>query len=709
MLGGDPKPYLFRESLSPIVFCKLWVNKINTKGKIDHRLLVCTEAYGSLYKEATFSKDMQESRAFRWFQVTKFIFDPSHNRLEMHFQDGDIIFEHEKAGDIAKILLEHILNINEPKNYPKIQFPNFFVEEFVPSSDCVLLRYRGRAFGKGRDPSSAILDLLSKTDFSKGVIDVTSYKGNSDAIDDLFFALLIDPRIKCVKLPKAHSGDSMWLVLARFLSHNCTLQKFEIRQPYDETTEPAFEHMASNEKNQITSMAFTNTLLPTTTGKYVILMLKSKKVKELRFSKAINGDFIQFMRHLISEPGFFSVETLSINGQLKMNIPVLLQMCKNITDLSLVKTSIDISQILEALSAAKGINLKRLDISHNGCRNRIPVSTNFGNAKEIVIDCSGFTVNSLASIIEAAGSFDEPRSISLAYGDINTGDWKRLSSKLKEFKNLEISELNWDGNIIHPDFVEFLKNTPSLSSLSIKGSHISDGAVCKSLANFIADSPTLGYLNISGDGEDCLSPESSLTITDAIRQNRSIQILDFQLTPFKPTCLKQIANALMENRVIESISIDRCQVYQADAWKYFFKTLLNHGKSLKIKWPQFDMMIMKDQGLISADVIEALQKDLVIISRGNPEIEIPQDTLTKPVETQPQTPQQDSIPVKEIEKPKNSLVLEKTASSSFIFEKPNIQSVGFSGIAVPQIPTVDLNNILKQYTLNAIVDRLKQQ
>ena len=712
MLGGDQKPFNFRDSITPVVFCKLWVNKINTKGKKDHRLLICNEAYGKLYKEATFSKDMQESRAFRWFQVTKFIFDPSHKRLEMHFEDGDIIFEHEKAEDIGKILLEHILNINEPKNYPEINFPDFFIEEFTPSPDCVLLRYRARSFGKGREPSMSILNLISKTDLSNGVIDVTSYKGNSNAIDDLFFALLIDPRIKSIKLPKAQQGDSMWVVLARFLSNNSTLQMFEIRQPYDEATEPAFEHISSNENINLTSMAFTNTLLPTTTGRYIKLMLKNKKVKELKFSKAINGDFIHFMRHLIDEPGFFSVETLRISGQLKMDIPVLLTMCKNIKDLSLIKTGIDISEILSSLNAAKGkIKLNRLDISHNGCRYKIPPSTNFGGAQEIIVNSSGFTVMSLASIIAAVGKSREPCTLSLAYGEINTGDWKRLCSKLKEFKDLQINELIWDGNIVLPDFVEFLKNMPNLKSLSLKGSHISDGMVCKSLASFISNSSTLESLNISGDGEECLTSESSVTIIDAIRQNRSIHTLDIQTTPFKPSCLKRLANALMENRVVESISIDKNQVYQLDAWKYFFATLLNHGKPLQIKFPNFDMTLMEDQGIISSDTIEIFKSNLVLISRGNPNIEIPQESLTKPIEPpQPQTPTENTPAIIESnQKPKESHELLKTSSSAFFYEKSNVQNVGFSGIVVPQIPPVNQDVILKKYTLNSIVERLKQQ
>ena len=131
--------------------------------------------------------------------------------FEMHFKDGDIVIKHTGAREIGKMIIDHVLNIVGVDTDLVIEYPDFFVEEFQPSEECVLMRYRARTFGLADGLSPMALEKLTEFSHSyTAVLDLSQFRGDSKIIDVILFSLLIDPRAKYVKLPRAMQGYSMW-------------------------------------------------------------------------------------------------------------------------------------------------------------------------------------------------------------------------------------------------------------------------------------------------------------------------------------------------------------------------------------------------------------------------------------------------------------------------------------------------------------------
>ncbi|EAX97210.1 hypothetical protein TVAG_218240 [Trichomonas vaginalis G3] len=707
-LGGDPKPWNFETSDRTIEFCNLWVDKINTKGKIDRRLLKCNEAFGELYRENGFTKELESSRSFKWFNLQKIVCIEE-NRLEMYFNnDGVIIFQNEHALKIAKLLINHILNILIPEEYPEIQIDGFFVEEFVPGNICALLRYRARVFGRGSQLSHQILSILSKYPTTgSNKIDLSDAKLSSEAIDDFLFSLVIDPRVRYLYLPKSKDSDSNWGPLARCLAKNSFVQGFSIAEKYDSSFSLLADALQRNGHSSLQKMEFVNTSFPIDAADSLARMINNSKVKNLSFVKAINHISVPaFINPISRTKNFSNITSLTIANQKKVVVTELLKYCSSIQNLTLEHIGVDISDILTAIQEATNLHLEKLDLSNNNCRKRIFKNTNFGGANSIILENVVFTVGSMTSMIYAAGSSQNDRSVSLAFATIDTGDWNGIFMRLKEMKDLKINEINWDGNVILPNFINFLSNNTNISIVSIRGCPISENVV-PHIANFISNTNTVTALNISGDSECFLTPTAAYDIINALGENRSIKIFDISRTSLKNDGLKILSKTLMNNRVIESIYYDRNGVLSAKNWSDFFNTLLGRGKSLKLTWPEREMVQLLQQGAVTEEEIIEMKKNLALISRGDPNIVIPQETLEKlNVEHSPE--------VKTKKKRKSSAATSKkqresNAQNDEQREIPtiNIKSVGLAGICVPQISPVNGDDLVKMFSIEEIVLRIK--
>jgi hypothetical protein len=687
MFESDPKPWPFDSSVSPIVICKAWVEKVNTKGRLDHRLLYCNEAFASLYKEKTFTKDIQPSRSFKWFQITKISLMKT-DVLEMQFQEGEIIIKHNDAKEIGEVIINHVLSIIGLETEILIEFPGFSVEEFQPCDEFLMMRYRARVFGFDREISLVALNILSKCSHNfKGVVDFTSFRGDSSIVDDMLFALLIDSRAKFIKMPRAYREHSLWAAFARFLRYNEYLQAFSIAEIYDDSFELLASNIENNEESQLEEMGFIGTKFPIEGGKFIKRILKARKIKALSFNKAVRGDFMEFMDEFASDKSFKNITNFSVSGQ-KLKINELLMMCSKVNELTLVRVGLDMSEILAAIDKNEQLRLTRLNISKNPCKKKVPISTDFGGAGVIIMDKAIFTVQAIVSLIAAIGESGEPASISFAYATLEAGEWKTVFTQLKELKNISIGELIWDGNKITPSFFTFVNRIKTLTALSLMGAQILEGPSTKKLCSFIEGSTKLKYLNVSGKKGNNLSSSSAADVIKALESNRSISYFDISNTPIRPNGLRNLANALITNRVPDIVLIDTIKVYTRESWNYFIDTLLKRGKPLKIVWSEEEIRKMADQKIINEKDIDEFKKNIARIEKGDSSIEIPPESITK-----------------QVEKPNIST----PDSDQTDIDRPDVMTAGFSGIVVPLILLPPLDDYITKFSLSEILNRVNSK
>lgn len=700
-IGGDPKPWRFDASEHPIGFCDIWVDKINTKGKIDRRLLRCNEAFGELYREIPFSKELESSRSFKWFGLTKIVCVES-NKLEMYFKDdGVIIFQNEHAHKIALLIIEHVLTILTYSEYPEIKIDGFYLQEFTPGVQCALLRYRARAFGRNSTVSPEILEVLSDFQHSNSnSIDISDLKLSADVIDDFLFAIIVDPRIKYIFISKAYSEQSVWNAVARCLYRNSTIQGISVGEKYDDTFSLLADALQTKHSS-LQKIEFVNCGFTLNAADDISKMISAGKLKSISFVKAINKISVpSFMNTVAKSKNFNQITSLTIANQRKIIIPELLKYCSSITSLRLENVSIDISDIILAINNAENIHLEKLDLSNNVCRKKMPRNCHFGGAKTVIMESVGFTVVSMVSVIFHAGISQNVTSLSLSHASIDTGDWNGVYFRLKELKDLGLTELNWNGNVLLPHFFAFLGNNPSLSILSLKGCPSTEGIV-QHICQIIKKTDSLTALNIAGNSENSLQPEAVIEIFKSLAVNRSIKVFDISRNKIGSNGLSVLTDTLMANRVIENINIEKCSVTSADAWSKFFGTLLGRGRSLKMTWPDREMQVMLENSNITEDDITEYKKKLALIGRGDPSVPIPQETITK---------------VSEIEHGTNEVQSKKKGSARKKREKAdeqkeqlmlNMKNIGLSGIVVPPIEMTTEEECIKLFTIDSIIQRIK--
>ena len=124
------------DNKTEIIFCKLWVDKINTKGKKDRRLLIISEGFISLYKSRPFIKEPALSRQFSWFSLLKIQETTSgteheENIIELMFDGGTMTLEHPNSHAICILICKYALTILTSSERPQINVHGFNVDSFL--------------------------------------------------------------------------------------------------------------------------------------------------------------------------------------------------------------------------------------------------------------------------------------------------------------------------------------------------------------------------------------------------------------------------------------------------------------------------------------------------------------------------------------------------------------------------------------------------
>lgn len=698
-IGATPQPWAFHSSKTPIIFCKVPVEKLNTKGGLDNRILVCSEASASLYKESSFSKELSKCRTFRWFSLKKIYVEPP-RKLFLHFKDGEIICFHERAQDIAKILASYVLDILSERDKPVISLKGFTYEMHKPSQIRSLMRFRARMFGLGKQPPAPVLISLNTFLASKSnELDIEEITTDVELIDNVLFAINVESNIKRLIIPKCEEA-SLWEPISRMIANNNYVTSISISDRYNNDFIKLKDALEYNKNCAIREIELVDSKFPVTAVNELAEVLSKMKLTSL----FLNGCFGKappdaFMEALYNSHALDTVTQLALIDINHLNLNVLSPYLGKLNSLILKNCKEDVSTLIDAISASN-IKLTKIDLSENNLLEKVTEGTDFAGAEIIILDDTTFTPESLSSVIKAAGKTKRAISLSLSRADFNNNDdWAEFFRQTKKLSHLKIGEFVWNENPTPPRLFKFFSKNHSITSVSLGGCLIRDQEQQAQFIKWISKASKLQNLSFVPSGGKMLSSEGLNALIKGISANRSLISVNLENIEIKPKQSKELTLALMSNRVISTLIIRNTNLLMPEAWEGMFKQLSKRGRPISIPFPADECAQMLAMNKLMPEKIDRLKKMHRYLIQGNKNIEIPESCLKYQEEGK-----------KDPKSPKSGSRLDRLAAdaegeeSTMRIDLPDPRTVGFTGVVTPPMPEPEV--VFDQFQLIGILRRL---
>ena len=192
---------------------------------------------------------------------------------------------------------------------------------------------------------------------------------------------------------------------------------------------------------------------------------------------------------------------------------------------------------------------------------------------------------------------------------------KKFYDELGKIENPKLTEFLWNGNVITPKTIDFLKKC-NITWLSLAGCLECGDPNLKDLLLYIANSTLLTTLIIGGGKGKILKDDMKLLLK-AIGANRSVQTLDIQKQGFGKEMIPYLTKAIMDNRNIKFIFLKQNKLDDPKDLLDFYKSLKGRGAPFKAA---HDIDIKKRN---LPDLFDAVSS----VRDGDPTIIIPTENL----------------------------------------------------------------------------------
>jgi len=731
-IGSSPKPWNYESFCQPIVFCKVWGDKINTKGSFDHRLLECNETGTALYKGNTFSKNISLSRAFRWFSLEKVV-QTKPGIIEFIYKDGSIVFRHKDAQEIVNTVLFHVFNILSPSERPIVESQSFKPEAFVPSQYAALMRFRSRLFGLGQIPSIAFLNKFSLV-LKKLVdtIDLCSFEGFEMYYDNLLFSLVADPRIRIIIYPQTSDGQG-WLHISRCLTINSFIHTIHLKELMSDKFYHVMDALKKNSQSQLKHIIFQNSEINSNSLICIKEFLDIWNLTNLSFIRALKGLKPEELLSVICQSkNYKSILCVRFIDSSIMDFNTICLNCFNFTSLTLSNCEIEISKLFGSLVSNPLKSLITLDLSKNSFLRPIPNDFPLRKLENFIIDDCAFTSESLISVLKSYGSLSSA-SLSISRALIDNREWNDFFSQIVNLYGCKLFELIWNENKVTSSFLVFISRITELRKLSLDGCFTAKNDIIADINEFIEFNEYIIDISLSAIGNKAMSSSGLFTTIGALRENRSINTIRLLNYVFDESLIFELTDILTKNRVINTIEINNFNTVDISLWRRFLSRLVMRGKPLKLIIPNEEFESFKNQKNINENEINSFLDLLKLVSQGDSTIRIPEETEKRtnrpsttsrfsinnqPISTNEELIQQPLsvmpfIPISSFNvnaQNEASPVIHSVLAPISMSSNPK-PTVITEGIVVPEIIPIDMNELITtlevQYGFSAILNKLR--
>ena len=650
----DPATLKFPDDMTDIskevvMFC-IKIHKISPKGSRNSRIFLVTEWYLLLLKKRG-KRKVKPIYIFRWVDIEGIVaFSSTEFRITFANRDRSLIrkigtqnlrtefvFSHPKAGKIISKMYLYISSYTFPDMMPQIIFPEDYEKpEQAPGDVISYLRMKMRR--KNHAVSSSLLDSIRSylrtrpTQFR-----MTQIPGMAENVRILMEALSFEPRITTVVVPFDSEMDVLRL-LRKFLKVNRNITKVVFDGPVPDAVlfqrfAEAFIHLNRTSTNEL---VFNDSDFTVDHFFSLCFIVRNKSFKAITFKNALRPIVVNpFVMKVEENPGFQTLQSLTVQDLIGLNIRYLLPCLTRVQTLNLVHCDFEIADLFDVLTTAESTkeatySLVSLNISGNRNHKKIVDDILLPESlMDLVMTDITWDLDSLMLFMDGLSKTQTHLTLDLSRTQLPLGKWNTFFFNIEDMKIASIDALKWNENPMDECFMRFLTNCTSLKMLSLNGCLSGKEEVIPRLIKFISETETLEVLAIAGTHLRALGKET-LKIVKALEQNRSIRRLDLRNNKAGKRIMEELMTVMMDNRLVEEVLLDGNEIGDMNSYIDLYDALQKRGTPLIMPWPQKEIDEMLQYGTTTREQVDQAKQLYMVVIRGDSSVVPPPITMLLP-------------------------------------------------------------------------------
>lgn len=569
------------------------VKVVKQKGTSSEKIIGCSLYHLFIFGSKNVKKNLKVKEQILWSEVAE-LNSQNDKSFSIILKDGKIYtFSCRHAIELMVSIANHIKSIISKPSLPKFNFNEQYLIGFKYPRDAMEKRIRYMAFKNNIELNSEFLEKIkSITD-----INVKCHTLNFKDFEDYphYFPLILDsleffPSINKILVPKLNQGIKIWKTFSEFIPKNQTILSFETHEPL---TSHFIEFADSfNENNKIKNIAFHDNIFNENFVIKLSHMVGKGNFQSLSIVNRLNLKGYQMLRPLLlSNNGFQSIQTLRLSACKYVVIDDIIESIHDLHVLILDNCNLDLTSIFKYISSNPPDELT--DLQLNGNMFMTPIDFDIilpPKLTKLSLDDVEMQNDELIKIMKSLNNSYKTQSIftlSVINCKQSESQWEIFYSFIENFDCIPLKKLIFDKNPIQEGICNFIKNSPCLKTLSLRGCLSYDTPFLQKFGLALSQNKSLLQLFISGESNKYLSQSLKPLIED-IKKNTTIRVLDISNNHSGDSIIPKLLELFSINDSISELYFDQNNIRPV-TFKKFLTDLQSEDACAIIHLPKVDL------------------------------------------------------------------------------------------------------------------------
>ncbi|KAH0795077.1 Leucine Rich Repeat family protein [Histomonas meleagridis] len=359
-------------------------------------------------------------------------------------------------------------------------------------------------------------------------------------------------------------------------------------------------------------------------------IINEQKLNTLQIDKCLNLKMSKkLFKNLITVKNFRDLEYLDLSNTECISCSMLFPLCSNVKTLKLEKCGIEIASALVALNKCSVKKVEYLDLSSNNARMSFQEYDELpGTLTHIILRNVEWEFDIFLEIFQQLIKHNpKNKSYCLSFSNIHfhANNWKIFYDKISNEINPSLTEFEWISNPLDQRLINWFNKCPNLVKLNMSDCYQRElKSGFQYLLNFIKKTRKIKELIINAGDANTLTRQEAQKLIETIKENKSLISLSINGLLLDDQSIKDLSNALLDNRRITKLEFDFMGASKFETIEYFFHNLIDRGPKLQMKWPK---NIFAQLSKVEKIITKNFSDDFDQVTYGKPQIIPPPETI----------------------------------------------------------------------------------
>ena len=404
-----------------------------------------------------------------------------------------------------------------PSELEKLDFYSFHSFIALPNPFSVSSRIRMKIEEKKMSYDRELVQPITDT-LSYKRKDLNLSKFDSELLPFFVEAIPLYIGIRSIKIASSGKVDAYQYV-SNLVLEKTNLRLIDVNGYSNANFEKYMANLSLNKSPKLLSLSFESSFFQESQLNLLKNMYKKSNLMGLEFHNAVSPQAFDFFHD-----SFFlslNLKSLNLDGTRGINLPRILILLPGLVLLSLENCDLDISDVIIQIQNLQ--KLRSINLSGNRCTNYVKLRT------QLPPNVLSVYANNVTWEKQCLVEFFKYRlmKLSISYISASSDEWQRLFDSLPDNQNNTLASIIWDGNNLHSNFFNYLKNQVCLNYLSLNDCFNQHHIDCLSyLTDYLKfQNSELDTFSLRGTESNNIG-EYLPNILDIIMRNTKIHTLD---------------------------------------------------------------------------------------------------------------------------------------------------------------------------------------